>query len=439
MFDSLWQIGHEIRLAVEYSDAGLESTSIFAWAFYVFVMLDLTRYLMTNVGIVIQHTFRGSTHKRNSVYESQPLVTAILAAKNESKTIAATLESLLATGYPNLEILVIDDGSTDRTFEVCRGYEEQGLIRLFRSIHRKGKSAALNTGLLHARGEYILPVDSDTVFEPDIIERILYPFRDPTVGAVCGNIHAKNWRTNLLTRVQSCEYLRNISLSRRFQSAVGILPIVSGAIGCYRRDVLLAVGGWESELGEDFDVSLKVRKLNMQLRFAPDAYAYTNVPTSLRVLTRQRLRWGKGYFRMLVKKHYSLFRPIKENRPNFFMALDNLIFQIVLPSLMILAPMIYFCVHTTHLSDHTSLVSWLALFLIGIGYLVFSFLSMCFAVALSGAPGRYAHLIFLFPLLPPYYFYLRSLRLICYLEEIFGVNYEDAFFPREVWESSRRW
>ncbi len=161
----------------------------------------------------------------------------IVAGLNEGDSLRGTLDRLWQT-YPRLQVIVVDDGSTDNMAVVARQFaaEHPGVIVV--SKRRGGKSSAMNAGLAYATGEITIVLDADSELAPNALWEIVQPLEDPSVGAVSGNVRVRNSRTNLLTRLQSFEYLRSVFLGRIVTSRLGILGIVSGAFGAFRTSLL---------------------------------------------------------------------------------------------------------------------------------------------------------------------------------------------------------
>lgn len=437
MIEALCDFAHNLISFISYLTR--RQGSLFLLTFSLFFFMDMPRYMLTDTLTFIV-VYLIPRKPEDIILKKTPLVSVLIPAYNEGESIILTINSLLNNNYPNLEIIVIDDGSTDRTCEICKPFEDKRLIRLFRNKKRYGKAYSLNLGLKEAKGEYIIPVDSDTTFSKDVIENLLYHFKDPKVGAVSGNICVRNPKVNLLTKLQACEYLQSISLGRRFLSFANLLPIVSGAFGCYRKDVLSSVGGWEPELGEDLDISLKVRELNLKIKFEPEAIAYTHAPERVRSLIKQRFRWDKGYLRMFFKKHYCLLNPFKHNPSNFLTALDNLIFQVLPALLPIFFPLIYFFIYRLNTIKADLLVFPFIFILAYLIYSLYTFLSLSYAIILSKNPPQHLYLLKYAFLIPLYRLcLLKPVRIISYLEEFLALNYQDSFYPEEVWDTSPQW
>ena len=169
--------------------------------------------------------------------------------------------------------------------EVARNCEREGKFDEFFRLHQRGgKSASVNLAIGAARGEIVVIADIDTTFDRDAVAIVLEYFADPTVGAVSGNLGVRNTSTNVITRQQAIEYAIGLALGRRIADALGILTIVSGAFGAFRRDALESVGRQDVEVGEDADLTMKLRRAGWRIRFAPDARALTDVPDKVSVL-----------------------------------------------------------------------------------------------------------------------------------------------------------
>jgi peptidoglycan-N-acetylglucosamine deacetylase len=238
-----------------------------------------------------------------------PFVSVIVPAYNEEKVIAQTIDCLLASTYPNLEIIVVDDGSSDRTSEVVGElFNDDPHVRLF-TIPNGGKAEALNYGLRQARGEIIIGLDADTLFEKETIGLLARRFADPAVGAVAGNVKVGN-RLNLVTRWQALEYITSQNLDRRAFAGLNCVTIVPGAVGAWRRRPLEQAGGWVSDtLAEDQELTLKIRRLGYRIAYEEDAVAWTEAPETVRELAKQRFRWSFGTLQCMWKHRDALFRP----------------------------------------------------------------------------------------------------------------------------------
>ncbi|MGW5668050.1 bifunctional polysaccharide deacetylase/glycosyltransferase family 2 protein [Micromonospora sp. NPDC003776] len=256
-------------------------------------------------------------------------VSVIVPAYNEAANIAATVRSLVASGYPTLEVIVVDDGSSDGTADIVERMRLRG-VRVIRQANA-GKPAALNTGIRAARADLLVLVDGDTVFQPDTVYRLVQGFADPTVGAISGNTKVAN-RRGLLGQWQHLEYVIGFNLDRRMYDVLECMPTIPGAIGAFRREVLLAVGGVPADtLAEDTDLTMKVLRAGWRVVYEEGAIAWTEAPSSLRQLWRQRYRWCYGTMQAMWKHRHALGEPGAGGKLGRRGLPYLTVFQIVLP------------------------------------------------------------------------------------------------------------
>ncbi|MGI5205540.1 bifunctional polysaccharide deacetylase/glycosyltransferase family 2 protein [Spirillospora sp. CA-108201] len=234
-----------------------------------------------------------------------PPVSVIVPAYNEKVGVAATVTTLLNTDYPGaVEVIVVDDGSTDGTAAIVESLGLPGL-RLLRKPNG-GKPSALNAGMAAAASEILVLVDGDTVFQRDTLRHLIAPFADPEVGAVSGNTKVAN-RGGLLGRWQHIEYVIGFNLDRRMFDLLRCMPTVPGAIGAFRRSVLAEVGGVPGDtLAEDTDLTMAICRTGRRVVYEEKALAWTEAPSSLRQLWRQRYRWCYGTMQAMWKHRGSV-------------------------------------------------------------------------------------------------------------------------------------
>ncbi|WP_246508728.1 bifunctional polysaccharide deacetylase/glycosyltransferase family 2 protein [Actinocrinis puniceicyclus] len=261
-------------------------------------------------------------------------VSVIVPAYNEEAGIEATIRSLLRNDYP-MEVIVVDDGSTDGTAAVAERFALLG-VRLVRQ-QNAGKPAALNTGIAHARGRLLVLLDGDTVFEPDTIRTLVQPFSDPCIGAVSGNAKVGN-RDGLLGKWQHIEYVVGFNLDRRFQDMAGCIATVPGAVGAFRREALVDVGGVsEDTLAEDTDLTMALLRAGWRVVYEERAVAWTEAPARLGQLWRQRYRWSYGTMQAMWKHRRTVLMGGGAGRLGRRGLPYLLLFQVLLP---LLAPLI---------------------------------------------------------------------------------------------------
>lgn len=300
------------------------------WAFIIGIVLGLVRLGVIGALAFAQWLRSRRRERHHSGEQYEPFVSIIVPAYNEERVIEATLRSLLNSDYDNFEIIVVDDGSQDRTSEVVREhFGEQPLVRLFTEPNA-GKAAALNLGLRHAKGDVIVALDADTQFPGNTIRMLARRFVDPEIGAVAGNAKVGN-RINIVTRWQALEYITSQNMDRRAFASLNCITVVPGSVGAWRRDLIEICGGFSADtLAEDQDLTLRIRKLGYKIGYEESAIGWTEAPHSLRMLARQRFRWAYGTLQCLWKHRDVLFRP--RYGALGFVALPNVwIFQILFP------------------------------------------------------------------------------------------------------------
>jgi biofilm PGA synthesis N-glycosyltransferase PgaC len=229
----------------------------------------------------------------------KPPVSIVIAAFNEARHIEKTIEGCLAIDYPDVEIVIVDDGSTDDTVERVVPYVRAGKVRLVRKMMNEGKAMALNDGLRVTRGEVFLIVDADAIPDRQILNYIVPHFQSPRVGAVTGNPRVANRKT-LLSKLQAIEFTSIISLQRRAQRIWGRILTMSGVVGAFHRTAMFDVGLFSPDMAtEDIDLSWKLQMRFYDIRYEPRAVVWMRVPATFRGLWRQRRRWATGLAQVL--------------------------------------------------------------------------------------------------------------------------------------------
>jgi poly-beta-1,6 N-acetyl-D-glucosamine synthase len=269
-------------------------TWYFFFIFLVIVFLNEVSYMP--LGFLHQYI----SGKRGRRSEGFPLVSIIVPAYNEEKVIEGTIQTLLEVDYPNKEIIVVNDGSTDATEQLVKPYAFEGKVGLINRPNG-GKALALNTGILVANGEIIVAIDADGAIERDAIKRLATHFQDPNVVSVSGNVRVGN-RVNVLTNLQALEYIREINLRRRAFDLLNTVYVVPGAIGAFRKSAIRQVGLYDRDtVTEDMDATIKLVKSRGFVVYEPNAVAHTEAPEDLRGWFRQRSRWFGGSLQTVIK------------------------------------------------------------------------------------------------------------------------------------------
>ena len=408
----------------------------FLFLFPIVIVFEIPRYYLPMWGLLFANMFgliRKDSVREKVFLRQAPLVSVIVAGRNEEDCIAAAIQSLLDQDYPNLEIIVVDDHSDDGMYEKARHYERQGLIRLVRNNAARGRGGrpmATNLGLRMANGEFLVSVDADCSFDRNLIEKIIAPFADPRVGVVAGNILARNQEVNLITQLQAFEYAVAIDLRKRWSDLFGCTLQASGALGAFRRSAVQNIGGWDPELAEDGDISLRLIKAGWKIKFADEAVALTNVPETFKVLEKQRTRWDRGTLRTYFMKHGRLLRP---SLAGWSYALE------------IWSEFAFFVVASL---AYPFFIIWLLTKGLGIFAFVmiaslslYGVLSVLTLIPMSLITTRLDHPWSLLPaalLNPIYKEVFRWVRIRALVMELLRLNYKDSFLPDSAWNQAPR-
>jgi poly-beta-1,6 N-acetyl-D-glucosamine synthase len=266
-----------------------------------FLVVLIVRYVLLLWLSYLQHI---ENRGRDAECTHQPPVTILVPVYNEEAMIAAALRSLLELRYPVFHVIVVDDGSSDDTYEraaAMAGQYGQCSIRVVRK-NNGGKASALNTGITLATTDFVLCMDGDSRLHPDTLRFAMRHFVDPRVGAVAGNVKVVN-RQNVWTRLQALEYVEGLNTARRAQGFLRVVNIIPGPIGVFRRDALLRAGGYDTDtFAEDADLTLKLLTAGWHVAYEERAIAYTEAPEHYLDLIKQRYRWTRGILQALRKR-----------------------------------------------------------------------------------------------------------------------------------------
>ncbi|MDX1779740.1 MAG: glycosyltransferase [Thalassovita sp.] len=259
-----------------------------------------------------------------------PAVTVIIPAFNEATTIERSIRSALESDYPNFEVVVIDDGSTDDTASlVVDNFLSDPRVSLWSGANH-GKWFAENLAMGVSETPIVIVVDADTLIAPDAIRLLVQPFKDERVGAVAGTVEIGN-RDNFLTACQVIEYLHTQHVIRRAYETFNGIIVVPGAIGAWRMSAIRRAGGVSGEtVTEDADLTVAVHRAGYRVAYQPTARSYTEAPNTVHGFLRQRLRWSFGMFQVSWKHK----RSILEGLPVGFISIIDAVWYALVTSLI---------------------------------------------------------------------------------------------------------
>ncbi|WP_172797561.1 glycosyltransferase [Bacillus sp. FJAT-27445] len=294
----------------------------------VMMVLALRLLILGFLALKHKRQVRQARHGENFT----PMVSVLIPAFNEEKVIKKTIQSIMKSDYPNLEIIVIDDGSKDETsLTVIENFSEHENVHL---VHKKngGKALALNEGARRAKGDILIVVDADTSVAPEAISLLVRHFEEGQIAAVSGNVRVGN-RRNLLTNWQHIEYVTGFNIEKRAFATQNCLTVVPGAIGAWRKQVVEKLGYFSDDtLAEDTDMTLKILRNGYKVAIEEKALAYTEAPKTIRDFLKQRFRWTFGTLQCFWK-HKKAFAGRKHKTLGFLAMPNMLLVQLIIPFL----------------------------------------------------------------------------------------------------------
>lgn len=380
----------------------------------VAIIIEVPQTLVRALLLLFYEAFHGQRlEDGNST--AYPKVSVIVPAHNEEQYIGDTLTSLLEDTYPNKEIIVVDDGSADKTYVKASAFTKDPRVTVVRREKPSGaKARAVNHGLLFAKGNIVIFVDGDTIVERNAIKRLVEPIlNDSNVIGVAGNIKVAN-KKNLLTRLQAYEYLISMETGRRWQAILGGLLVIPGAFGAVRRDILDSLGRIHSDtITEDFDMTVMLQKVRGKIAFSSEAIAWTHVPERWRDWVRQRIRWASGqaqvylkHSNVLLKRRFGIFGMLVAPN-NIFMDMVALIIRYIWLAIIFL-PVVTSMMYAVRL-----------MLLLTVFYLALESVQLVSATLITPTKDEVKNAV-LAPLIMPYRALHAAIRLLAYASVLIG-------------------
>lgn len=350
--------------------------------------------------------------RQKASFRDYPFVSVVIPAYNEAKTIGRCVRSLLVSEYPQFEIVLVDDGSTDSTLAEMKKFSGQTGIKII-SKENGGKASALNQGYELSKGEIVIFVDADGIFGTDTIKRLIDAFVNEKVACCCGN-DAPIGLPFIMTKLQNLQAHVSTGYVRRALSCANCLPIVSGNIGAFRRSVLEEIGLFkEGFIGEDLELTWRVHKAGYRVAFEPKALVRAEAPHTWRGLWKQRVRWARGFIQTMRIHHDLLFR---KSAFGLYLPVNAIAMTIVpllqLASIILLPIMLVFVPGAVSM-NMLAIVGWL-----GMGFALFATL---FAIALDRA-WKDLRYLWVIPLWIPYSLFIDAVMLWAIVLELMGTE-----------------
>ncbi len=292
----------------------------------VFIAILVSRYMLLLFFSLMKIIFKTADESNKAHNKCTKKVSIIIPAYNEEVVIEKSIQSLINQTYKNIEIIVVDDGSKDKTYLKASKYTYIPYVRVLRKKNG-GKADAINYGIKYSKGEIIMVVDADSKLAKNAVELMANYFKNPKIAAIAGSVYVSN-QVNLITKLQALEYIEGLNMVRNGQAFLKMVNIIPGPIGMFRKSALIEVGLYDNDtFAEDCDVTLKLIAKGYKIDFESDAVAYTEAPESLLDLIKQRYRWTRGILQA-IKKHKSLLWNFKTN-PSASMVLWYMLFESV--------------------------------------------------------------------------------------------------------------
>jgi len=382
---TFWQHMRALPDSIAFSVVDLVGNLI-VMVFFVGDILMSARLIIVGLLAVIDR-FKKPHRKASPGYN--PRVAVLVPAYNEETVIVRTIRSVLNSDYKNLHVIVIDDGSSDRTAQVvCEAYAAEikaGRVRVLTKPNA-GKAAALNYALERMDEEIYVGIDADTVIAADAISKLIPHFEDPMIGAMAGNAKVGN-RVNLWTRWQALEYITSQNFERRALDLFHVVTVVPGAIGAWRTAPVKAAGGYPlNTVAEDADLTMNLLEQGLKVDYEDRSLAFTEAPIDAKGLMRQRFRWSFGTLQA-VWKHRAAF--VRNKAMGFFALPNILIFQMLLPlvspfiDIMFLAGVVTYFVNRHYHPEAASAASFEKLVVYFVGFLLIDFITSSAAFSLE--------------------------------------------------------
>jgi len=373
----------------------IDGVAFFVWAFFNQFVLEVffignilmaARLIIIGVLAIID---RFRKRKNYAGPDYAPRIAVLIPAYNEEKVIVRTIRSVMMSNYKNIRVIVIDDGSSDKTYQTAINAYPADIASGRLTVLTKpngGKADALNFALESTDEEIYIGIDADGVVAHDAITNLISHFANPKIGAVAGNAKVGN-RVNLWTRWQALEYITSQNFERRALDLFDVVMVVPGAIGAWRTAAVKAGGGYHTNtVAEDADLTMNLLEQGYEVIYEDQALAFTEAPINMDGLMRQRFRWSFGILQAIFKHRGAI---AKRRAMGLFALPNTLIFQILIPlvspliDLMFVAGVLNYFYDRHYHPETASAASFETLLAFFLGFLIIDFATSALAFALE--------------------------------------------------------
>ncbi|WP_305840369.1 glycosyltransferase family 2 protein [Photobacterium leiognathi] len=408
----------------------LHNEELWLLLFPTMIMIELPLYLLVLTGI-----FRWSYNQEDAEMMQFPSISFVITCYSEGDTIGTTIDTLVEQVYPGyIEILAVVDGAiqNQNTYQAALNCElrhagvRNRKVRVIPKWQRGGRVSTLNAGLSVTQGEIVINVDGDTSFDNDMVFTMMKQFTSKDVIASGGTLRVRNHDANILTKMQSLEYMLSMQASKTGMAQWGVLNNISGAFGAFRKNLLKQVGGWDTHTAEDLDLTIRLKQYkqrypNNKLAFATHAIGHTDVPDTLKGLVMQRLRWDGDLLFLFLRKHNEGLSPSLLGWGDFlFILVYGVVQNVLLPLLVVIFIVYILIVHPFEA----------VLALILLLYLTYLFLSLIIFIAYIGLVSergkedlKFTKWLFIYPV---YQFFMRLITAFATVNELVRRSHEES-------------
>ncbi|MCG9683251.1 glycosyltransferase [Vibrio sp. Isolate23] len=408
----------------------LHNQELWFLLFPLMIIIELPLYLLVLTGI-----FRWAYRAQVKEPQHFPAISFVITCYGEGEAIGITIDTLVEQIYPgSIEILAVVDGAVQNqaTYQAAvegvkrHAQVKNRKVRVIPKWQRGGRVSTLNAGLSIASGDIVINVDGDTSFDNDMACKMMTSFSSADVIASGGALRVRNHSQNILTKMQSLEYMLSMQAGKTGMANWGVLNNISGAFGAFRKSILKQVGGWDTHTAEDLDLTMRLKQYQRRyptnkLAFATHAIGHTDVPDTLKGLILQRLRWDGDLLFLFLRKHKDGLSPALLGWGNFIsIMVYGVIQNVLLPLLVAFFTLFIFY------SYPTPFVLALTLML----YCVYLFLSLVIFIVYIGLVSERKRqdlkTIKWLPLYPIYQFLMRLITAFAVVNEVVRRSHEES-------------